>query len=275
MIYYIIPAYNEAANLPELLSSLRNWSVSRNEPCHLVVVDDGSQDATADILATYRHLPITVVRHEVNRGVHEVFRSGFRAWSELRTTGSHDLVITVEADNTSSLEILDRMVARAREGDDVVLASCYAPGGEVVGTNVFRWVLSFCANLILRCTPGMPRVYTFSSFYRVYRAPFLQYALRSYGRRFIEEQGFVCVVEMLLKFGLLGARISEVPLRLDGARRKGASKMKVLWTIRGYLLLFSHAVTGRVAKASPAGLSEGSLHAEEGIGKAVAGQRQA
>jgi dolichol-phosphate mannosyltransferase len=247
MIYFIIPAFNEAANLPALLSSLREWSDARREPCHLIVVDDGSRDASPEILRDFRDLPLTVVRHEINRGVHEVFRSGFLTWSKLGA-GPQDLVVTLEADNTSSLEILDTMLIRARQADDLVLASCYAPGGEVVGTNLFRLILSFLANLILRCTPGMPKVYTFSSFYRIYRAPFLEDALRSYGSRFIEEQGFVCVVEMLLKFGMLKARISEVPLRLDGGLRKGASKMKILRTIRGYLRLFMHAVTGRVAK---------------------------
>jgi dolichol-phosphate mannosyltransferase len=247
MIYFVIPAYNEADNLPELLSSIRTWSVSHGEHCHLIVVDDGSRDGTADILRGFHELPLTAVSHTVNRGVHEVFRSGFAAWHEL-PSGTHDLVVTIEADNTSSLEILDMMVANARRGDDVVLASCYAPGGDVVGTNWFRRFLSFCANLILRCTPGMPNVYTFSSFYRVYRAPFLSYALETYQFRFIEEQGFVCVVEMLLKFGLLNARISEVPLQLDGARRKGASKMKIIRTIHGYLKLSLRAVTGRIAK---------------------------
>jgi dolichol-phosphate mannosyltransferase len=247
MIYFIIPAFNEAANLPGLLSSISEWSRTRREPCHLIVVDDGSRDATGEILSEFRELPLTVVRHEINRGVHEVFRSGFSAWSKL-PAGSQDLVITLEADNTSSLQILDAMLVQARQGDDLVLASCYAPGGEVVGTNLFRVLLSSCANLILRCTPGMPTVYTFSSFYRVYRAPFLDCALRSYGQRFIEERGFVCVVEMLLKFGMLKARISEVPLRLDGSLRQGNSKMKVLRTIRGYLALFARAVTGRVAK---------------------------
>jgi dolichol-phosphate mannosyltransferase len=250
MIYFIIPAYNEAENLPELLSSLANWSESRKERCHLIVVDDGSRDGTPEIARAFRRLPVTLVRHEVNRGVHEVFRSGFQAWSEFRC-GIDDLVATLEADNTSSLAILDEMIDRARRSDDLVLASCYAPGGEVVGTNFLRVTLSSCANLILRCTPGMPSVCTFSSFYRVYRAPILAHAMRAYGSRFVEEEGFVCVVEILLKFGLLNTTISEVPLRLDGRRRKGASKMKILRTIHGYLSLFAHAVTGQLAKPEP------------------------
>jgi dolichol-phosphate mannosyltransferase len=247
MIYFIIPAFNESANVPRLISSLKDWSRSRSQPVHLIAVDDGSTDGTGELFAACPDLPVTVVRHAANRGVHEVFRSGFQAWSKL-PAGPQDLAVTLEADNTSSLEILDVMLARAREGYDVVLASCYAPGGEVVGTNLFRRTLSFCANLILRCTPGMPRARTFSSFYRIYSGSFLACAMQCYGDRLIEESGFVCVAEMLLKFGLLKARISEVPLRLDGSCRVGASKMKVLRTIRGYLALFTHAATGRLAK---------------------------
>ena len=247
MIYLMFPAYNEAANLPELLSSLQRWAELREEPCHVIAVDDGSTDATAEVLASFTGLPVTVVRHNPNQGVMKAFQSGFRAWSQF-PEGTRDLFVTLEADNTSALTILDSMVERARNGSDLVLASCYAPGGEIVGTNLLRTALSFGANLILRCTPGMPQVHTFSSFYRVYRGPFLNRVLAAYGERFIEEEGFVCVVEMLLKFGMMDARISEVPLRLDGAKRKGASKMNVKRTILGYLRLFMHAVTGRVAR---------------------------
>lgn len=247
MIVFIVPAYNEAANLPELLASLQGWAETRREDCRVIVVDDGSTDETEEILDGFKGLPLTVVQHRPNLGVAKVFRSGFAAWSEM-PSGPHDLVVTLEADNTSSLDILDTMVERARGGFDVVLASCYAQGGEVVGTNLFRTTLSFCANLILRSTPGMPKVSTFSSFYRAYRAPFMTRVLAAYGSRLIEEEGFVCVVEMLLKFGRMKASICEVPLRLDGGKRKGVSKMKVMRTILGYLDLFLHATTGKVAR---------------------------
>ena len=262
MIYFILPVYNEAANLPELLSSLQRWAESRDEECHIIAVDDGSTDGSAEILRAFRGFPVKLVHHSVNRGVSAVFQSGFRAWSEF-ATGPHDLLVTLEADNTSSLEILDAMVQRARSGCDVVLASCYAPGGEVVGTNLLRTILSFCANLILRCTPGMPAVYTFSSFYRVHRGPFAGRAMAAYGDRIIEEQGFVCVVEMLLKFGVMGASISEVPLRLDGAKRKGESKMRVVRTIRGYLVLFMHAATGCLARPRDEGVVLEGISAED------------
>ena len=247
MIYFIIPAFNEAENLPELLSSLQGWAETRHRSCHLIVVDDGSTDGTNDILRDFDGIPISVVIHRPNRGVSAVFRSGFQAWRNL-SGDANDLVVTLEADNTSSLAILDTMIERVWNGHDLVLASCYARGGAVIGTNLLRTTLSFCANLILRYTPGMPKVRTFSSFYRVYRGQFLARALSAYGDRMIEEEGFVCTAEMLLKFGLLGARISEVPLCLDGAKRKGASKMKVVHTIAGYLDLFARAATRRLAR---------------------------
>lgn len=258
MIYFMIPMYNEAANLPELLTSLLRWAVNCKEHCHLIAVDDGSTDETAVLLRAFDGLPLTVVQHSTNLGAAKAFESGFRAWSEL-PFGACDLLVTLEADNTSSLSVLQEMVQRARAGFDLVLASCYAPGGTIVGTNFVRTSLSFCANLILRCTPGMPGVYTFSSFYRVHRGSFLRRAMAAYGDRMIEEAGFVCVVEMLLKFGLMSARICEVPLRLDGAQRKGASKMKVMRTIRGYLHLFLRAATGRVAVPLAEALVSGGL----------------
>ena len=264
MIYLIVPAYNEAENLPDLLAALTRWSQDCHEQCHVIVVDDGSTDGTENILEGFKGLPLTVVRHSPNRGVAKAFESGFGAWAA-KTVEPLDLVVTLEADNTSSLEFLDTMVRRARSGYDVVLASCYAPGGEVVGTNRLRTVLSFCANLILRCTPGMPKVYTFSSFYRVYRGPFLRHVLAAYGERMIQEAGFVCVVEMLLKFGACGARICEVPFRLDGSFRKGASKMLVRRTILGYLRFFLRATVGLVAQPQVELAAQHSRLVDKGI----------
>jgi dolichol-phosphate mannosyltransferase len=259
MIYFVIPMYNEAANLPALLRSLAQWSREWREDCHLIAVDDGSGDETPEILDSFEDFPVTVVRHDPNLGVAAAFRSGFAAWTDFPFEAD-DLVVTLEADNTSSLAILRTMVDRARSNSDLVLASCYAPGGAIVGTNLIRTFLSFCANLILRSTPKMPNVCTFSSFYRVHRATLLRRAIESYGERLIEEVGFVCVVELLWKFGRVGARISEVPLRLDGSVRIGASKMKVMRTVFGYLDLFMRAATKQIA--SPAEGADSGLRAE-------------
>jgi len=247
MIYFVIPAFNEAQNLPRLLSSIDGWRRQRGLEAHVMLVDDGSTDDTSAIARSFEALPLTVASHPRNLGVHRVFQTGFQSVSRF-PLGPEDLIVTLEADNTSSLEILDQMLAQTSRGVDLVLASCYAPGGAVIGTTPYRRFLSWCANLILRCIPGMPRVCTFSSFYRVYRASFLSRLLASYPESLIQTDGFVCVVEILLKASRIRARISEVPLRLDGSQRRGKSKMKTIRTIGGYFRLFAWAVLGRLAR---------------------------
>jgi dolichol-phosphate mannosyltransferase len=247
MIFCIIPAYNEAANLPRLLKSLTEWAGTHDERLHLIVVDDGSRDATADIASSFTDLPLTLVRHPTNCGVDRVFWTGFETAQRLGVQDS-DLVLTLEADNTSSLAILGDMVGRCRRGVDLALASCYAPGGRVVDVTAYRFVLSWCANLVLWSIPGMPRVHTYTSFYRVYGGALFLRMMRAYGERLIEERGFVCVAEILLKCSALNPTIQEVPLILDASQRQGASTMRVVPTIRGYLHLAGRAFLGRLSK---------------------------
>jgi dolichol-phosphate mannosyltransferase len=109
-------------------------------------------------------------------------------------------------------------------------------------------MLSWCANLLLCSIPGMPRVNTFSSFYRAYRGSLFLGMMRAYGERLIEEKGFVCVVEILLKCNALNPAIEEVPLILDGSQRQGASTMRVARTIGGYVHLARRAFLGQLAK---------------------------
>ena len=65
-------------------------------------------------------------------------------------------------------------------------------------------------------------------FFRVYRSSVLRRGLRQYGDRLIQERGFACKAEILAKLERLGARIEEVPVDLDGSRRNGDSKMRVV-----------------------------------------------
>jgi len=240
---FVVPAYNEAANLPNLFRDLEARPGLFPDGSSLIVVDDGSADETAAVVSAYAgSLPVQLVRLDENGGPGAAFRAGFLA--ALERAGDDSLVVTMEADNTNDLDAVPRMIERAREGADVVLASW-------VMHNVAapRRVLSAGAALFIRGLLGV-EAKTVSSFLRVYRTSALRGAHDRYGEGLIRESGFACKAELLAKFASLGARIEEVPVDLDCSRRVGKSNMPIFRTIFAYWRM---AVRQRLARgAAPA-----------------------
>jgi dolichol-phosphate mannosyltransferase len=76
--------------------------------------------------------------------------------------------------------------------------------------------------------------HTVSSFFRVYRVSLLRAGLAHYGDDLIREEGFACKAELLVKLSALDARVAEVPVDLDAARRIGKSRMKIAPTMMAY-----------------------------------------
>jgi dolichol-phosphate mannosyltransferase len=229
-LYFVIPAYNEAQNLPRLMADIRGRMVALRLPYQVLLVDDGSYDGTAEVAQSCEG-PIVVLR-QANQGPGGAFRNGLA--EALRRADDDDLIVTLEADNTSDLVLLAPMLERITAGSDAVLASVYAPGGGILGTAWHRLVLSKAANLLLAWSLGTHHLHTYSSFFRMHRAGVLRRVQAAYGERLIGEKGFVCMVELLIKLHLVGACLTEVPMVLDGTRRLGVSKMKIVRTLKGY-----------------------------------------
>jgi len=247
VIHVVVPAYNEAADIAGMLEGVRERLDPLGLPCRIVVVDDGSTDDTAGICRRMSdaRFPVEVVTHPRNLGPGAAFRSGFLA--VLRRADPLDLVVTLEADRTSDPRILLRMLHRVwEEGDHIVLASCYLYGGGIRGTRLHRVGLSHLANGLMKTALGLSGLATLSSFYRVYQVHALRALHDRYGDDFISTRGFECMVEILYRAARMGLRISEVPMVLDGGRRAGKSKMRVLRTSLAYLRLALLASLGRL-----------------------------
>jgi dolichol-phosphate mannosyltransferase len=255
-VHFLIPAYNEAENLRYLLPNIRRFMHAFHYKYQIVVVDDGSVDGTSQVVDQHREehgICARAVRHETNRGPGGGFLTGFKAI--LPQAGPEDRVVTIEADNTSDLCILHRMLERCDRGFDVVLASVYG-GGRIIGAPRSRLLLSSAANALMKGTFGIRGINTFSSFFRVHRAGTLHEAFARWGDDFVSERGFVCAVEMFLKLHAMGCRIGEVPMLLDSNIRIGDSKMKVLRNVRDYARVIGRHRFGADATVPP--LPEGA-----------------
>jgi dolichol-phosphate mannosyltransferase len=248
-LYIIIPVFNEERNIYELIGSLSivKETASPKYEVIAIFVDDGSVDNTYKyIKKCNNNFEIVVLRHQKNLGPGAAFGTGFEYLSN--RLSQDDLVVTMEGDNTSSIDTLKHMLIRKKEGYDVVLASPYLYGGSFSEVSKNRLILSHIANGLVKIFLGIRGIQTFSSFFRLYSGRILQRLQSEYGNRIIETKGFECMIEMTGKLIKIGATISEVEFNLNWEKRKGKSKMKTSKTIFGYLRLF--AMRNRLLKTT-------------------------
>jgi dolichol-phosphate mannosyltransferase len=236
MLYIVLPAYNEERDLGALLGRIREEMTRSRRQYAVLVVDDGSTDGTAAVAKRFaRYLPLELLVHERNQGLGTAITTGLRRAAGLAMDG--DVVVTMDADNTHDPRLIAPMLEQIRKDRDVVIASRYETGGEEVGLSRLRHVLSRGASVLLGLSFPVDGARDYTCGYRAYRSEILRLAFDFYGDRFIEESGFTCMAEILIKLRRLTARVGEVPLVLRYDLKSGQSKMKVLRTIWRYLIL--------------------------------------
>ena len=233
-VYVLIPLFNEEGNIPELIQSLVNLPI--DEKKFFVFSDDGSTDNSVSLIENQlMGHDFIVLGDGINRGPGGSFNIGFE-WILSHSTSDDDMIMTMEADNTCDLSLAPKMITISKLGYELVLASIYAQGGGFDKTSFMRKSLSFVANMVLRFAFDI-NVLTLSSFYRVYQISLLKKIKKNYGT-IINEYGFICKIELLIKSINQKANIIELPMILKSHKRKGKSKMKIFKTIMTYLKFF-------------------------------------
>lgn len=246
----VLPAYNEAYHLGSFLEILRDAMEDNALAYEVIVVDDGSEDGTADVATRVAGIPVRLVRHAVNQGLGAALRDGLVA--ALHGAGERDVIVTMDADDTHSPGLIVRMVRMIGEGYDVVIASRYQPESRVYGVPLARRALSRGASLLIRTLFPTRGVRDFTCGYRAYRASVLRRAVDRYREEFLNQDGFECMVDVLLKLRELDLVFGEVPLLLRYDRKGGKSKMVVGRTVRRTLaLLVRRRLAGAPASAPP------------------------
>jgi len=251
MLIVMLPAYNEAEAIVPLLERLAETFRSMSEPAKVLLVDDGSDDDTIELSTSAARdlgLEIEVVAHGTNMGLGEALKTGFRRANEL--LAGEGVLVGMDADNTHDPSVIPSMLEKLARGNDVVIASRYAPGGREVGLSPFRSFLSKGASLTMRLFLPVSGARDYSCGYRAYSGSAVARAFETYGDGFITESGFVSSAEILVKMSRLPATVAEVPLVLRYDRKGGASKMNICRTITRYLSLIR---AGRRVRRTKAG----------------------
>lgn len=243
-VYVVVPAYNEADNLPRMLAEVHEVLAGHHEAFQLLVVNDGSQDGTAQVVERLaRTMPIGLLHHERNSGIGAVFQTGLTA--ACAQAEPHDIIVIMEADRTNDPLVLPTMLERVRNGDDIVIGSRYRSGGGYHRFPLFRLGLSIGANLLMRLLFPMAGVRDYTIFFRAYRAGILKQGFAHYAGCLIERRTFACNAEILIKLKALRPRISEVPMHYRYDLKHGRSKLAIPRTISEYLTFMIAMRTGK------------------------------
>ncbi len=242
-VIVVLPAYNEEANIDNLLRRIFESLTDENLGFSVIVVNDGSSDRTQQILEEYgSQFPLIIHRHEKNQGLGATMRDGLRRAADLAS--ERDIVITMDADESHTPGLIIRMIRMIREGYDVVIASRYQRGSRVYGLSFRRRIMSRCASLLMKVVFPTPGVSDYTCGYRAYSAKALKQAYREYGDSLVAEDGFQCMVDILLKLRNLPLIFGEVPLVLRYDLKRGPSKMQLMRTSVNTLRLLWRRRTG-------------------------------
>lgn len=236
-VWVVLPAYNEAANIPPLFSAFQDLQNETHKlEIHVLVVDDCSSDDTSRAATeSAGTLDVEVLKNDTNRGLAETFMRGLTEATS--RTESGDIVVCMDADNSHAPGLVLRMIREIQEGRDVVIASRYRDGSVTRGVPLSRRILSRGMSVLFRLVFPIPGVRDYSCGYRAYRAEFLKAALAVRQDRRFANDGFACMVAMLLFLSRRDAVIGEVPLVLRYDHKVGASKMNVAKTMWSSILV--------------------------------------
>lgn len=208
------------------------------EDYHIVVVDDGSNDQTSELLKEYANkLPLSFIKHPINRGLGETERDGFEYVA--LCANDEDFIVRLDCDDTHDPEYIFTLINKINEGFDVVNTSRFQPGGGQMGVGTYRAFISYSANIFMKVLFNIKGVKDFSCGFRAYRAKVIKDAIGIFGNGFMQLKGlgFTSTLEMIVKLKLLGCCFAEVPFVLRYDKKASPSKMVSSITTLGYLTM--------------------------------------
>jgi len=237
----IIPTYNEKENIRKIIHAV----FGLEQVFHILIVDDGSPDGTADIVRELQKdhpEQLHLLSREGKQGLGTAYIAGFR-WGLER---DYEYLFEMDADFSHNPKDLPRLYdACANQGADLSVGSRYTKNGKVENWPIDRILLSYGASLYVRMITWMPVKDPTAGFICYSRKVLEKIDLDKI--RFV---GYAFQIEMKFAARTLGFKIKEVPITFTD-RIEGVSKMNtsiISEAILGVIQMKTHSLFNSYAK---------------------------
>ena len=212
-ISIIVPTYNEAENICDIIKSIKNNLSEIN--AEIIVVDDDSPDGTGTIVEEYIQSSIQNDRHSVSI-IHRKNRNGLSAAILNGVESSKgEVVVVMDSDFSHPPDIIPKMLDKIEETQcDVVIASRYIKGGGIQGWPIKRKLISKAATEIAKKGLGVKANDPMSGFFA-----FKKNLIKDIS---FDAIGYKVLLELLVK--TTDVKIQEIPYTFTD-RKFGTSKL--------------------------------------------------
>jgi dolichyl-phosphate beta-glucosyltransferase len=198
----VIPCYNEEQRLPRTIEQIERYLGSSGVNYELILVDDGSVDGTRSIMdaAAKRNPAVRLESLPQNRGKGRALAEGVAA------ARGGEILIT-DADLSTPIEEIDKLMAELRKGAGVAIASRALRGSRVeVKQPIYRVLMGKAFNLLVQAVL-LPGIWDTQCGFKLFRADVAHDAFGG-----LTTDGFGYDPEVLYRAKKRGVRIAEVPV---------------------------------------------------------------
>jgi glycosyltransferase involved in cell wall biosynthesis len=231
LIHICIPVHDEERTIGVLLWKIRRIMREFGRDYRVLVRDDASTDATADVLARYRTVvPLDVERVERREGYGASLEVLIRKAVDMSTYPKRDTIVTLQGDFSEDPNSIVTMVKAIEGGADLVCGVSEATEASPRSVRLTRWAASRLLRKTLESAPVADPLCGL----RTYRVIVLKKALREIADgRLVSHEGLVANLELLHTAAPHARRIVEIPVTLRYDIRSRPSRLRTFATLRG------------------------------------------
>ena len=217
----IIPTYNERDNILPLMGEI----LSQVPTTHILVVDDGSPDGTANLVkqAAQTDPRIHLLEGTGKGGLGKAYLKGFR-WCLQQ---GYQSCVQMDAD-FSHRPVDLKLLVKGLDTSAVVIGSRYCPGGGTANWSWYRKLISRFGSLYSRLILGFP-ISDWTGGFNGWQAE----VLRRLPLDAVRSEGYSFQIEMKYRACRAGVVPQEIPILFE-ERREGASKMSLQIVIEAF-----------------------------------------